>query len=388
MIIKSKSLMHSNQKGFTLVEVMVGMVIGLLVTLVIVQVMSVFEGQKRVTTGTADAQTNGAIAMYNINRELQLAGFGMIPTLSDDSALKCNSPISTPVSITNGVSDSVTVRYSNSYLGGVPFAIKDATEVSPAVIEVLERKDVIGCSNGDTVLITKFEDGETKCATRKLNGGSLSETEGSTDGVYIDPNGAAWLTLVEDDPDTTENEGKIPLVNPEAASVICLGGSWSQVNFQANGGNLRRDATDNGANDGIDSVAGIVNIQAQYGVSASAISNAITSWENPTGPWATTGSDPFRPAGKPSLANRNRIKAIRIAVVARNPKREQAEVTQACSSLTAAAPTGLCAWEGAAGSPAPAIDLSADADWKHYRYRVFETIIPLRTMIWNAKTFD
>ena len=37
-------------------------------------------------------------------------------------------------------------------------------------------------------------------------------------------------------------------------------------------------------------------------------------------------------------------------------------------------------------SPAPTIDLSNDADWARYRYRIFETIIPLRNLIWAWET--
>src|SRR5471032_700320 len=69
----------SYQAGFTLVELMVGMGIGMLATVIILQVMSVFEAQRRTTTGTADAQTNGGIALYNITRELQMAGYPMLP---------------------------------------------------------------------------------------------------------------------------------------------------------------------------------------------------------------------------------------------------------------------------------------------------------------------
>jgi len=64
-------------------------------------------------------------------------------------------------------------------------------------------------------------------------------------------------------------------------------------------------------------------------------------------------------------------------------------VTTACSSLTATAPTGLCAWPATVtfdGTvwPAPSVDLSpGDADWAKYRYRVYETIIPLRNVIWS-----
>ena len=81
------------QAGFTLVEIMVGLAIGMLATIVIMQVLSVFETQKRTTTGTADAQTNGNIALYNIERELQMAGYSLIPVglpSVADSALECH----------------------------------------------------------------------------------------------------------------------------------------------------------------------------------------------------------------------------------------------------------------------------------------------------------
>ena len=65
---------RSDQAGFSLVELMVGLTIGMLAVIIIVQVMSVFEAQRRTTTGTADAQTNGGIALFTIARDMQMAG--------------------------------------------------------------------------------------------------------------------------------------------------------------------------------------------------------------------------------------------------------------------------------------------------------------------------
>ena len=50
--------------GFSLVEVMVAMVIGLLGIIVMMQMFSVFEGQKRTTTGGDDANSSGAVSLY------------------------------------------------------------------------------------------------------------------------------------------------------------------------------------------------------------------------------------------------------------------------------------------------------------------------------------
>lgn len=60
------------QTGFGLVEIMVGLVIGLLTTLVIMQVLPASRA-KRTTSGSADAQTSRAVALYLISRDVKMA---------------------------------------------------------------------------------------------------------------------------------------------------------------------------------------------------------------------------------------------------------------------------------------------------------------------------
>jgi type IV pilus assembly protein PilW len=70
--------------GFTLVEMMVGLLIGLMVTIAIAQVLFFAEGQKRSTTAGMDAQVNGALALATLQRDIQGAGYGLTvnpPTL-------------------------------------------------------------------------------------------------------------------------------------------------------------------------------------------------------------------------------------------------------------------------------------------------------------------
>jgi len=336
--MKSGNKLSLRQAGFTLVEIMVGLAIGMLATLVIMQVFSVFETQKRVTTGTADAQTNGSIALYNIGRELQIAGYPLMPM--DDSPLECTTltfgatgiTSISPVSITNGTSDTITLRYGNSLSGGIPTTITamGAPTANDATVE-----NNFGCQANDITLVTNG----TTCAMS-----SASAVTGTTTVTLWDTTAAA-----------------------ANATLACMG-TWNEISYAATNSELTRD--------GVPTVAGIVNLQAQYGISATAASNQITQWVDATGgTWAA-----------PTVADRNRIKAVRIAVVARNPKMEATNVTAACSSTTATAPTGLCAWAGSVASPAPTIDLSADANWQRYRYRVFETILPLRNMIWSKDT--
>lgn len=339
---------NTDQTGFTLIEIMVGLAIGMLATVVIMQVLSVFETQKRVTTGTADAQTNGNIALYEMGRDLQAAGYALMPV--KDSPLECIGTTFgatgktglSPVSITEGaVSDSVTIRYGTAAMGGIPTKI-----VNPMAGNTATVRSTLGCSNKDIVLVMKG----ALCAMTTASSVSAS-------------------------PRTIELADDTAIVAGAAiqdAEIACLG-SWNEITYAVNNGNLERDG------DAI--VAGIVNIQAQYGISNAANDNQVAQWVNATGAWAA-----------PTETSRNQIKAIRIAVVARNEKMEATAVTDACSSTSAANPTGLCAWDATSASApiasdAPTIDLSADhPNWKKYRYRVFETVIPLRNVIWAKST--
>lgn len=367
---------HSYQAGFTLVEIMVGLAIGMLATLVILQVMSVFEAQKRTTTGSADAQTNGSIALYTIGRELQMAGYSLLPfpasplectTLTFDGVAANTNRLS-PVTIadggTAGASDTITLRYGTSAMGGAPTQITlapVASAATPAPARDVTVASNLGCAVNDKILIVNG-------ATCTMSNAVAIPAGTTTTVTFADP-AAPPLTAAQ----TTAITAAAAVAN---ANLSCLG-SWNEVTFAVNNGNLQRS--------GVDSVAGIVNIQAQYGISASTESNQVIQWVNASGGWnapvivsiPTPNTTPF---------HRNRIKAVRIAVVARNAKMEPAAVTAACSSTTAAAPTGLCAWAGSATSPAPAIDLSGDTNWARYRYRVFETIIPLRNVIWSKGT--
>ena len=69
--------------GFTLVETMVALVIGLLATFIVMQVFAISEGQKRTIMGGADAQSDAAVVLYLIERDLRQAGYGLSPNPED-----------------------------------------------------------------------------------------------------------------------------------------------------------------------------------------------------------------------------------------------------------------------------------------------------------------
>ncbi|MEO8333290.1 MAG: PilW family protein [Gallionella sp.] len=371
---------HSTQyqAGFSLVEILVGLVIGLLATLVILQVFTVFEGQKRTTSGAADAQTNGSIALFMIGKDLQMAGFAMVagihsPFNCDPATINYGATGITdlsPVTITDGgaaagASDSITIRYGDSPSGGIPSLLIAPTGGLGANDVSIDNN--LGCKVNDIALIVNG----TTCNLTSVTG----PTDIATPAVLSTPPKTTTVTLQSVAGATPNNY------------LACLGG-WNVTTFQVNP-NYVASPTDTEAymdKNGTPAVADIVNIQAQYGISASYDSNLVVQWIDAVAPWDQATLQ--LPA---NIANRNRIKAVRVAVVARSGLLEKEDVSTVCSSLTADIPTGLCAWSATSASPsivspAPAIDLSNDPNWMRYRYRVYQTIIPLRNIVWSKNT--
>lgn len=75
MTTQPSSSSFTSTRGFTLVEIMVGMVIAMLGIIIMMQMFGIFESQKRTTTGGDDAQNAGAIALYTIQLNVQQAGY-------------------------------------------------------------------------------------------------------------------------------------------------------------------------------------------------------------------------------------------------------------------------------------------------------------------------
>jgi type IV pilus assembly protein PilW len=122
----SRARSHREQRGFGLIEVMVGVVIGLIAVLVIYQVYAVAEGFKRNTTAAGEAQQNGLFSTFVLGMEIGNGGAGMAAAAQDLAS--CPDPGGAmpqrfaqsfrpiPVLITDGgasaTSDSFVVNYS------------------------------------------------------------------------------------------------------------------------------------------------------------------------------------------------------------------------------------------------------------------------------------
>lgn len=369
--MRNKTMMYT-QAGLSLVEMMVGMVVGLLATLVIMQAFSAFEGQRRSTTGTADAQTNGSLALMNIQRDLQAAGFGLSFPLADteNNLFKCdplpaaydpdNNPGTDnsiesifPIEIHNGAdnsSDVLVARTSTKRIGAVALSVKQVLDDSHVIV-----KPQVGCDVGDIVLLSKGID----CAMNRI--------------IELDDSVTNQLTVTLDD-----SVGLVKDTSPlkQGARLTCMG-KWLPIDDRELV-ESRYEVVDNQLlRNGTPLIDEIVMLQAQYGITATVDSNQVTQWVDPVDQWSAANLAWNRD-------NRNRIRAVRVAVVARNGKREQEIVTKECETFQGVVNNGPCAWDDEGYDASPMIDLSTvDADWAYYRFRSFDTIVPLRNMLWS-----
>jgi type IV pilus assembly protein PilW len=338
--------------GFSMVEILVAMVIALLGTVIIFQVFAVSEDIKRTSTSGGDALQNGLLALFLIERDARMAGFGVnyppllgCRVISHDAGPPARDFDFNMVSaeITDGAGgapDSVRFVYGNSNLVLAPAKLTSASDVGSVVHRV---DNPYGFLIGD--LIIAGEVGAAKdCSLRQI--GDLPGATvlvDHTNGRYNKAGGLPVNYVLWDN--TSQTGGRL-LDFGASPSVV----TYSIQNSQLTHLNLMTDTVASPIADGI------VQFQAEYGKD--------TDDDGDLDAWNTTN-----PA---TAADWARVIALRFAVVARSAQPVRPDPPGAPCDAT----TAPLAW--AAG----AIDLSADADWECYRYRVFETTVPVRNLIW------
>ncbi len=392
--------------GFGMVELMVGLVVGMVVVLIIAQSYSAFESQKRTSTGGSDAQDSGLMALHLLQTDARMAGLG----LATSAGLACSTmnfyndamapaaqmgvPVM-PVQIIEGgagpnSSDTVIMTYSSAATGGVPAALVTSASNSASALTVQAPAGVYNI--GDLLLVAQPGSGlpcaRIQVAAVQIVAGGLQITPGASGGPpTLGPPASANLFTTTYGPSPQSyvyNMGQM-VSNQYQVSCTAL-----TVFDRVRGGALPAPACASAgafANNVVPLADGIVDIQAQYGI-AQAGSQSVTCWVDAV----NLAADPLCPAGAgnwatPAFASVSRIKAVHIAVVARSAKIERGAVTNPCRNTNGGIGSGNlnngpCAWPDTAASPAPIIDLSADPNWQRYRYKVYETVIPIRNVLW------
>ena len=122
--MKTSNIHH--QQGFTLIELMIGLVLGLIASLAILTTISSFESQRNTTASGVDMQQNGLFSLYSIEQDIRMAGVGLIDASVRPGTLPCtrlqpNNLDIAPVTITDGGtgSDTIAMHRLDSNTGGI-----------------------------------------------------------------------------------------------------------------------------------------------------------------------------------------------------------------------------------------------------------------------------
>lgn len=403
--------LRAEQRGISMIELMIGMVVGLIVALAVTSTVSTMNLQRRTAVSGGDAQANAQLALILVDRTARMSGAGLfyngqlictgINIYHDGSTLANDAPI-LPVKIVDGGatgSDAITFTYSNAVGGSAAANLVDAMATEAAPITVNHQG---GLRAGDLAIvgvpgsavpctligITAFDSTGANCnaittaCTNIVYAAGTTIVNGNVPGKWNPPDPA---TAFGANAQRYGFASAAPLVGPAVASGM---GSFVQDTYQVMCNSLvSYPYTSAGVNAPACTasplsitnasllVSDIVQMQAQYGITASAASNVVTNWVDATGGTWTT----------PNAATIPRIKAVRIVVVARSKEAAAGLVTAACTNAAGVASTGPCSFQDA---EAPVIDLSATSvpagkTWQNYRYRVYQSVIPLRNVSWN-----
>ncbi|MFM9881606.1 MAG: PilW family protein [Burkholderiales bacterium] len=386
-----------SNRGIGLVELMVGMVIALLSMIVIMQVFAQSEGQKRTTNFGSDAQTNGAVALFTIERDARLAGFGLTstgflncPTIAvwRDSAGLTEQVSFAPFQI-NPPAASVLAGDANTDVITLAFGVADnivegtsATQgANPAAnFKVGNRA---GFSMGDLVVGVQNVPGVgMQCTMHEITnvpGGQCNDAPngGSDELIHNTGNYKNYGKGCSQGKPEFNRPGGIPgvlaLDKANGAKLFNLGALPINLAYAIRGNNLtvcdRINTTCTVAANFTPIASDIVSLRAVYGKDTTVPPDGeVDVWDRVT---------PINEIEWQQVA------AARIEIVARSAIKERVNAAGVCDiTANSRMPDGRT-WLGEA-TPGAGIDLSAtDPEWGCYRYKLFQTVVPFRNLIWR-----
>jgi type IV pilus assembly protein PilW len=363
-------ILSRTHKGFSLIELMVGMVVSVICILAMMSAFAVYEGHKRTTTSANDAMQNGSFSLYELERQVRSAGSGMI---NGSSYSLWGCPIQ---AMTNNTAVMPTGTLP------APFASWPSTiRAVPIFIQSggATGSDTLGIISGNAAY-QAFNISVTATSS------ATSLTVGNNFGIVVNDYLLAPLT-----------NGKCALTQVSAVNTNTTGVTLSATNSATGGAQTAAYVFDMGASPifslfGVDTsnntlvsynllqggtsttpiADGIVAIKALYGIhdgtTAGQTANYIDKWVQPTGTWDIATLNASSTAAATAAGQ---IKAIRIAVVAQSRLPERSSDYTGNTTLTLFR------------------DLDATLQYSvptlpQYRYQVYDTTIPVQNAMINV----
>ena len=349
--------------GFSLIEIMIGMVIGALGVALMLQLFAASEGQKRTVTGGGDAQTDVSIALNILRSDIGMGGYGLVYTM-----MGCNLQLRAGVTL--AAMGPVVINHASIPAGdpntdtllviyGSSNYLTDGQEiVSPSTAPTYTVRSAVAFAQGDWVIAVNSA-GPCTPATPSIPNPMVLDTITAAPTVAPVPPALAGsynLTVAAHAGTavlggTLFNLGQAPIVRAYAVR----NGALTMCDYIAN------ECSQNDPALWLPMIGNIVSLRAQYG------RDTATPVPTPIGQ-TTYRVDTYDQATPTTACGWLRTPVVRLALVARSDQYEK-------DTVTAAAPI----WDGSAGN---AIDLSTNTHWSNYRYKLLQTVAPIRNMAW------
>ena len=399
-------------RGFSLVELMVAMAISLIGMIIIFQVFQASESVRRTTASGGDAQQNGALALYVVDHDLRNAGMG----INDTPYAGCNMvgrdntqtptvfgtspppalptpptmPMS-PVKIVTGGTSTTPDQLSIFY--GSQGRIVNATTLTSNMAnpnDPLHVSTRFGYRPGDLLLLMQPAPPVVDCNFMEVTStpapplGTLDQVNHDTGPTYTDLSGTTRTVRFNPQPNAGVSYGGANSAN--TTRVFNLGNLYDPnaqpvYNTYTIANNTLTVVSAFSPNPASAVADNIVHMRALYGLDDGLIAPATVAVPYTPGPGTANDgivdryvdSTIFNSA-LPSPPWKSII-AVRLALVARSAQPEIPSTGVGTPCDTTVNPPS---WSGGT------FDVSADPDWKCYRYRVYETTVPLRNWIWKS----
>ncbi|MFY9510801.1 MAG: PilW family protein [Rubrivivax sp.] len=350
--LRSATRPRRGQRGLSIIEVMVGMVVALLVGLAASGGAAVFTASQRQGVGAGGMTVNSATALSAIKNDAATAGLGFFGDsaflcytldLSVGAAVKLDAASFAPVRIgSSGVSDQLDVVSASNVDSGANVLLSGNSSGASAAV-----KSRLPAAVGQAVLLAPATAGNT-CMVR-----SVTAVTAATDttpqslsfGSTGDHNGAAFAAAAS-------------FVDKDRVALL---GTLQWSRYRVSGTNLLLERPL--GNQSATLVRNVMAFRAQYGISASAADTTLTGWQDATGAtWGTLAG-----------ANVERVRALRIGLLTRSPQREKEDKNGNCTATTSLPRDPL----DASKTVTPDV-----TDWQCYRYRSSVAVVPLRNLAW------
>ena len=370
--------MKTRQTGMTLVEVLVAVAIGMIGIVIITQAYLTSDNFNRSTLGESGAQTNGLIGLYTIERDVRNAGYG----IADSAALGCGEiywyfdpnyssnvqPGSTlpkislaPVMIDTDTTapftdpDSVTVMFAAGDNRMLPGTIKGFNAKSSEI----EVDQTAGFKTDDLVVMVNG----TGCTLAKITHIQPGPIKLQVNpGVSAPYNPPAW--------------GLFPTNYGTGDLIVNLGNPVVRRYFVADERLKVADAQfQNPTATPMDLMDGIVDLRAQYGKDNGTDNGTVSAaFYTPN----DARIDQYSNVTPANSAEWQQVLSVRVGILSRIGTYERPAVPGGNCTATTVQPT----WSGGIFTAVNIATVTSED--RCYRYRVFETTIPIRNMVWRA----